>query len=184
MRWEDHLDRVLDDLEQQADGLALAERDALVSEQRPGEYAGVDLVARLHASVGSELRVQVVGSGAVQARLTRVGDGWLLLAPDGQECIVRLGAVSSVRGLSGRATATAARPVTARLSLASALRGVASQRVPVSLTLVDGSTYRGLLGRVGGDFVEVVASGEPAATGGGSDVDVVLFDALAVVRSA
>ena len=33
MRWEERLLDLFDDLEQQADGLALAERDALVAEQ-------------------------------------------------------------------------------------------------------------------------------------------------------
>ena len=61
MRWDEHLDGLLDDLEQQAEGLALAERDALVAEQRRAEYAAVDLSGRLHASVGDALRLDVRG---------------------------------------------------------------------------------------------------------------------------
>ena len=52
---------LFDDLEQQAEGLALAERDARVAERCRAEYAEVDLVARLHASVGTPVQVEVRG---------------------------------------------------------------------------------------------------------------------------
>src|SRR4051794_27346679 len=110
MRWEDQVDRMLVDLEQQAEGLALAERDAVVAEQRPGEYAAVDLAGRLHASVGSLLRLEVLGVGLVEGRLSRVGDGWVLLATPGQERVVRLAAVVAAHGLSAGGVANAARP--------------------------------------------------------------------------
>jgi hypothetical protein len=179
MGWEEQVDRVLADLEQQAEGLALAERDALVAEQRAGEYAAVEIVARFHASVGCEIRVQVVGLGAIDARLTRVGDGWLLLASARQESIVRLAAVTAVRGLSARAVGAASRPVASRLGLTSALRGVAADRAEVAVQTTDGSSRRGLIGRVGADFFEVATSDERLTP----DVDLVPFTALAAVRS-
>jgi len=177
MRWEEHVDRVLADLEQQAEGLALAERDALVAEQRTGEYAAVEIAARFHASVGTEIRMQVVGLGAMEARLARVGAGWLLLASARQQSIVRLAAVSAVRGLSARAVGGAARPLAARLGLTSALRGVATDRAEVAVHTTDGSSRRGLIGRVGADFFELATSDERLT------LDVVPFAALAVVRS-
>ena len=63
MRWEYQLGDLFDDLEQQAEGLALTERDALVAEQSRAEYAQVDLTARLHASRGTRLVLQVSGVG-------------------------------------------------------------------------------------------------------------------------
>ena len=180
MRWDDrlagHLDGLFDDLEQQAEGLALGARDADVAEQRRWEYAQVDLASRLFASLGARLLVSVRGVGAVDGRLRRAGDGWCLLEAGSQEWIVRLAAVGSMRGLADRAVAPPARPVTAGLGLGSALRGVAETRADTVLHGTDGSLLRGVLGRVGADFVEV-------RTGERGVVEVVPFDALAAVRT-
>ena len=180
MRWDNrlagHFDGLFDDLEQQAEGLALGARDADVAEQRRWEYAQVDLPSRLFASVGDRLLVSVAGVGAVDAWLRRAGDGWLLLDAGSQEWIVRLAAVGSLRGLADRAVAAPARSVTARLGLGSALRGVAETRADAVLHRTDGSLLRGVLGRVGADFVEV-------RTGEAGTVEVVPFGALAAVRT-
>ena len=71
MRWEERLLDLFDDLEQQADGIALAERDALVAEQSRAEYAAVTLADRLHASVGTRLLLDVAAR-LIDAR-TRIG---------------------------------------------------------------------------------------------------------------
>jgi hypothetical protein len=47
------------------------------------------------------------------------------------------------------------RAPTARLGLGSALRGVAEERDPVLVHLLDGGTVRGTPRRVGADFVEL-----------------------------
>ena len=180
MRWDDrlngHVDGLLDDLEQQAEGLALGARDAEVAEQRRWEYAQVDLASRLFASVGARLLVSVAGVGTVDGTLRRAGDGWCLLDAGSQEWILRLAAVGSLRGLADRGVAAQARPVTARLALGSALRGVAGSRTDVVLHGLDGTLLGGVLGRVGADFVEVRV-GEAGA------VEVVRFGALAAVRT-
>jgi hypothetical protein len=176
MRWDDRLDGLFEDLEQQAEGLALSERDALVAEQRVAEYAEVDLAARLHGSVGAPIRCDVVGVGRVDGELSRVGEGWLLMATDRDEWLVRLPAVLALHGLADRAVAADLRRVTARLGVASALRRVAEDQAEVLVHLVDGGTLRVLLRRVGADFVEVVeAAGQRA---------VLPFAAVAAVRHA
>jgi hypothetical protein len=177
MRWDDRLAEVFDDLEQQAEGLALVERDAEVAEQRRAEYARVDLAGRLHASVGQRLWLSLVGVGPLEAVLSRVGDGWCLVAT-GDDWIVRLAAVASVRGLPDRAVDPGLRPVTASLGIGSALRGVQDGRGEAVLHRVDGSAVRGALGRVGADFVEV-RTGEQGA----GRIEVVPFATLAAVRS-
>ena len=177
MRWDDRLAEVFDDLEQQAEGLALVERDAEVAEQRRAEYARVDLTGRLHASVGQRLWLSVTGVGPLEAVLSRVGEGWCLLTA-GDDWIVRLAAVGSVRGLIDRAVDPGLRPVTGRLGFGSALRGVQDGRGEAVLHRVDGSGVRCALGRVGADFVEV-RTGEPAA----ARVEVVPFSTVAAVRS-
>ena len=68
------------------------------------------------------------------------------------------------------------RPVTARLGLGSVLRRLGEARAETVLHRVDGSLLRGLLGRVGADFVEVAAAD--------GSLDVVPFAALAAVRSS
>jgi hypothetical protein len=168
---------LFDDLEQQAEGLALVGRDAEVAEATRAEYARVDLAARLHACLGEGLLVGVTGLGTVDAVLRRVGDGWCLLGAGAQEWLVRLAAVDSVRGLTDRAVVPEARPLTGRLGLASALRGVSDARADVVLHLLDGSVLRGSLARVGADFVDV-RTGE----GRSGYVDTLPFGAIAAVR--
>ena len=145
MRWEERLLDLFDDLEQQADGLALAERDALVVEQSRAEYAEVDLASRLAASVG--------------------GRAW----------VVVLAAVRRARGLSDGAVDAAARPLTTRLGLASALRGLAEGRSETVVHGPDGQVTRAVLGRVGRDFVEVRMPDGP--------LEVVPFTAIAALSS-
>ena len=92
-----------------------------------------------------------------------------------------LSAISSVRGLVGRGVASSARPLTARLGLASALRGVAEERNEVVLHRTDGALARGPLGRVGADFVEVLAASD-AGVVTPAYVELVPFWAVAAVR--
>lgn len=179
MRWDDRLGALFDDLEQQAEGLVLAERDAEVAELSRAEYAHVDLAARLHGSLGTRLRVSVSGVGVVDGLLSRAGDGWCLLDATPQEWIVRLAVVGSMRGLVDRGVAAQARPVTARLGFASALRGVADARVETVVHLVDGALVRGELGRVGADFVEL-----RSREGRSGGAETVPFAAIAAVRSS
>jgi hypothetical protein len=178
MRWDERLAGLFDDLEQQAEGLALADRDAEVAEAVRAEYSQVDLASRLFASVEAPMRVTVVGVGTVEGRLLRVGKGWFLLDTGVSEWVVRLAAVTAVRGLVDRHVDAPARPVTGRLGLGSVLRGLGEARAETVLHRTDGSTLRGLLGRVGSDFVEVSGAGD----GGG--LDVLPFQSLAAVRSA
>ena len=175
MRWEERLLDLFDDLEQQADGLALAERDALVVEQSRAEYAEVDLASRLAASVGGRVRLDVQGVGGLDGVLRRTGDGWLVLEAGGRAWVVVLAAVRRARGLSDGAVDAAARPLTTRLGLASALRGLAEGRSETVVHGPDGQVTRAVLGRVGRDFVEV-------RTAEGA-VDVVPFTAIAALCS-
>ncbi len=156
MTWERRLFDLFDDLEQQAAGLAGTARDAEVAELGRAEYAGVDLLARLHGSVGEALVLRVEGVGTVRGQLERVGRGWVLLRDEpGQQVLVSLPALSAVRGLGERAVAEPARPVVARLGLAAALRRLAEERVPARVRARSGGEWTGRLGRVGADFVEL-----------------------------
>jgi hypothetical protein len=181
--WEERLLAMFDDLEQQAEGLALRARDADVAELGRAEYAQVELVARLHGSLGRPLALRVTGVGRLEATLGRVGPDWCLVDDGSHEWLLRLPAVTRIGGLGERAVDARHRSLGARLGFGSALRGVSDEGVPVLAHLLDGDTVRGAVHRVGADFLEV--RGE-AADGWGGDpsasIDAVAFEAVAAVR--
>jgi hypothetical protein len=154
MTWDEQLFSLLDDLEQQAEGVFAAERDLEVAERAQAEYAAVTLATRLMASVGREVVLQVEGVGPVAGTLRRVADGWSLVAGPRGEWLVRAAAVASARGLSERSVPVEAWPATARLGLGSALRRIASSGQPCRLLLRDGTAHTVRLARIGADFVE------------------------------
>jgi hypothetical protein len=181
--WEERLLAMFDDLEQQAEGLALSARDADVAELGRAEYAQVGLAARLHGSVGRRLALQVTGVGRLDATLARVGPDWCLVDDSSYEWLLRLPAVTRVGGLGERAVDVRHRSLGARLGFGSVLRGVADEGGPVLAHLLDGATVRGAVRRVGADFLEVrvdedgVWGGDPSAR-----LDAVAFAGVAAVR--
>ncbi len=185
---EGSLHGLFEDLEQQAEGLHLAERDAEVTDRSRAEYSQVTMAARMHASVGGNFSLRVQGVGRLAGVLVRVGSDWCLVRaePAGQEWIVQLRAILEVAGLSPRAVSEPARSVLARLGLGSALRHVAESGAVVVLDCVDGSRRRGTLVRVGADFVEVAGGEEPATPHREGDPGrcVLPFAALAAIRTS
>jgi hypothetical protein len=183
---------LFDDLEQQAEGLALVERDAEVAELGRAEYAQVTLTARLYASAGRSVTLGVTGLGLLAGTLARVGSGWCLVesAADGRqstvgEWVVPFSAVLWAAGLSERGVDEASRPVSARLGLGSAVRGIAAERAAIRAHLCDGTVLRGRPARVGADFVELTAGDDEAPPGVRSDPRprrVVPFAALAALQ--
>ncbi len=190
MTWEQRLLDLFEDLEQQAEGVALSARDAEVAELARAEYSEVDLESRWHASVGQVVEVSGAHGLAVRGRVARVGCDWCLLAMEGEpsvadqaertaECVLALSAVVAARGLSPRARPPQLRPVTSRLGLGSALRGIAEERASVVLLRSDGARRRGVVGRVGRDFLELL--GSEGADGADGATDLVPFSAVAAV---
>jgi hypothetical protein len=181
MTWDESVFAVLEDLEQQAAGLRLAERDAEVAEMSVAEYSRIGLAERVHASLGRELTVRLRGGHAVSGRLARCGPDWLLLV-DGPaqrpvQWIVHRQGLSTVSGLAGRADSEETWPVADRLTLRSLLRRLSSEVASCVVHLVDRSELRCRLGRVGHDFVEVHAE-----DGGRRGPQAVPLDAVAAVR--
>lgn len=173
--WEQRLLALFDDLELQAEGLALAERDGEVSELARAEYARLELADRLHGNPGARLVLGLGPAATVEGVTRQAGSDWLLLEDAGHEWVIRLAAVTFVRGLTERSLAAGARPVTARLGIGSVLRRIAEAGDEVVVQSLHGDRQRGLLGRVGADFVELRGpAGRPA--------DVVPFHAFAGIR--
>ncbi len=182
--WEQRLLAVFDDLEQQAEGLALAERDAQVAELSRAGYAELDLLSRLHGAVGHAVELSVTGLGRLRGTVLRVGAGWLLTDDGHHEWLVRQAALAELRGLPERALDEAARPVTARLGLSALLRSIAEDAEPVVVHGTGGDVRRARLRRVAADFVEL--EGDPVAAlpgrSGHAALAVVPFHAIAAVR--
>ena len=160
MRWEDRWDDVvlgmLDDLEMQAEGLHLAERAVEVDELSVAQYAEVPLVARVHASIGREVRVGTTDGLELHGRLASAGADWLLLT-DGQGggLFVHLAAVAVLSGLGTGSVPEQARAISGRLSLRSVVRRLAEERQLCVLHVRGGRTLHGVLTRAGSDFVEL-----------------------------
>lgn len=175
MTWEDDLFALLDDLEQQADALYDAERAPELADRSRAEYQQVTLAGRLMASVGEQVQLGVLGAGPVSGDLERVAAQWCVVRGNGQDWIVRLAAVTTAAGVSGRAVPEVAWSPVARLGVGSALRRLAEARERCVVHLVDGAAHDGTVGRVGHDFAELVVAGERTL--------LVAFDALAAVQS-
>jgi hypothetical protein len=173
--WEHAVLALLDDLELQAEGLHLAERAAEVDALSVAEYAEVPLVARLHASIGREVRVGATETTDVRGRLARVGADWLLVDNGRIAWFVHLPAVLVVSGLDTHSTPEQARPLSARLSLRSVLRRLAEEGRQCALEMRGGRSVLGTLVRVGADFVELRPPDAPEPV-------VVPLAAVAVVR--
>jgi hypothetical protein len=179
MGWERSVLALLDDLEQQAEGLHLLERDLEVADRSRAEYARVSLASRLHALGGRPVRLTMLGGLALVGTVERTGADWLLLTDqNGREWIVRHAALAALQGASSRAVPDTALGVLRRLSLRSVLRRLADEGADCLFHLVDGTRLEGRPLRLGEDFAEVRLEGGAASDG----YDVVPLGAVAAVQ--
>lgn len=180
MRWEG----LFADLEAQVEAAEQAELAGEVADRTRREAAAVQLGDRLRAAVGHRLRLHVLGGTLVQGQVSAAGAGWVLLEErDGVELLAPFAALGGVEGLPS-AVARPQGPVGARLGLGHVLRGIARDRAPVTVVLVDGSTLAGTVDRVGHDFLELAEhpAGEQRRHGDVRAVRAVPFSALGVLR--
>lgn len=175
MEWE----RLLDELEAAADEDDRRELVGEVADRTRREVARLHLVDRLRGASGSEVTIGLDGCGPIHGRLRRVGPDWLLLDdPAAAGVLVVTTAVLWIEGLTARAVDPAAvSAVDLRLGLGSVLRSVARDRRVVHGRLRDGTEFRGIVGRVGADHVEI--GGEPRTATADRSVP---FAAMAMVR--
>ncbi len=182
MRWDD----LFADLEAQAELLAQRERADEVGERSRIEVGRLAAIDRIRPSVGAIVSVTVLGGERVDGVLRRVGAQWLLIEEQvGREAVVALSAIVTVAGLSRRAAdPSGVGVVESRLGLASALRGMARDRAPVRVRLVDSHELDGTIDRVGSDYFELArhARGELRRRGEVHSVALVFHRAVAVIR--
>jgi hypothetical protein len=184
MRWQ-HLFADLSAQWEEAE--ASVERAEAASRAR-AEHGRVALADRLRGAGGARLVLRCSGTGRIAGAVTDVGPDWVLLVDErGAEVLVAVAAVLSVSGLSSRTAAPEeAGEVDRRLDLRWAVRGLARDRSPVQVVLVDGAVVTGTIDRVGADFCEIAEHALDQARRGGAvqGVTAVALSALAVVRAA
>jgi hypothetical protein len=174
---------LFEDLEQQAAGIHLAERDAELADRARGEYAAVSFASRVHASLGREVAL-TIGGEVVEGTLMQAGVDWCRLSGAGRTWLVRLAAVATARGMSARALPEAARPAVARLTFGSALHRLAEESAEVLLHVEAVGGLRVRVLRIGADFVEVEPSSAATPAGGGTSTVLVPFAAVLAARPA
>jgi len=146
---------VLDDLEMQAGGLHLADRAVEVAELSAAQYAEVDLLARIHGSLGCVLRVATSDGQEVRGRLAAVGADWLMVDDGTATSYIHLRWVALVSGLGPGAVPADARPMSSRLSLRSVIRRLGEEGATCAVHLQGGRVVHGSPLRVGADFIEL-----------------------------
>lgn len=183
MRWA----RLFADLEAQLAAEHSDELAAEVASRTRFEVGQLSLADRLRAAVGHPLRVGCLGAGDFGGQLRDVGAGWLLLDEGrGREILISLATVVTVTGLGQLSTPGADTPVTRRLDLRYAVRGLARDRAGVQVRLTSGEIVSGTFDRVGADFAEMAEhpSGEHRRSGEVRAVRVVSLAAIAAVRTS
>lgn len=181
MRWE----QLFADLEARFAAVEQAGFAIEVADRIRSEAARTGLAERMAGAVGAGVRVVTLGGATTTGTVRRGGPDWVLVdEPGGTEVLVPLASVAVVTGL----TRSIGRPggggvVGARLGVASVLRGIARDRLPVVLDLVDGTRVGGTVDRVGRDLIELADTGPDGdRRAGGARSSVVAIAAVAQVR--
>jgi hypothetical protein len=162
-------------------------REAEVDERARVEVAQLELADRLRGAVGREVVVGLLDGSKESGSLGRVGSDWLVLNTAARQWLFPFHAVSYFENLGRQAQ----KPPAGRalvFPLAGALRGLARERLDVVVHLSGGApgrVLRGVIDRVGRDFLDIaVTGGEARRTNAVTAVATVAFDALLAVCSA
>ncbi len=182
MRWA----RLFADLEAQLQAEDAADLASEIASRTRHEVGRLGMADRLRAAMGHPVRITCQGAGDLTGQLADVGAGWLLLSEGlGREILVNLAAVGAVQG-AGQHSATAAdTPVTRRLDLRHAIRGLARDRSPLQVLLTSGELLTGTFDRVGSDFAELAEhlAGDARRPGEVRAVRLVSLSGIAAVRT-
>jgi hypothetical protein len=182
MRW----DELFGDLEAQLDAFDAAQTEAEVADRARRELALLRLVDWLRPLREARVGLMIQGAGQVRGVMRDMGPTWVLLDEvPGNEAVVPLAAVLAVSGLA-RVSAVPGEEghVVRRLGLGHVLRGLARDRSPVAVTLVNGHRLTGTIDRVGADFIELAdhAPGQVRRPGEVRGVLAIAHTALALIQ--
>ncbi|MCU1532153.1 MAG: hypothetical protein JWO49_1724 [Arthrobacter sp.] len=184
MRW----DALFEDMEAQ---LAASERldlEVEIAERARVDAAEVELADRLRGSLGLGIRVHLGSGSMFEGSLSHAGSQLLVLNEPRHQLLIPYAAVTQYFGLA-RLAVPEPSPVRQRLGLASALRGLARSRASLAVVVSRGSsesTLRGVIDRVGRDFLDLAVTQEDEARRAvaACPVATIPFQALAALRSA
>lgn len=150
MRWS----RLFDDLDAQAAAAEAAELCAEVADRTRLEIARVSVEDRLRGAVGHALDVQLAGGHRAGGQVTDIGVGWLVVDDGRGTVLVRTLAIVELVGLPA-AVGPPLSELEQRIDLNASLRALARDRSAVRIGLADSRTVRGIINRVGADFIDV-----------------------------
>lgn len=158
VRWE----QLFADLDSRFADWADAEMMAELPDRQRAAMGSVTMTQRCIGALGSSVVVRTRGGRSHAGDLRDVGPDWLLLGGPGVgETIVATAAVVAVEGLTA-VSGMPLSPVANRFDLRLALRGIARDRAPVTVSVMgatepnaSGADLSGTLDRVGADFVEL-----------------------------
>jgi hypothetical protein len=183
VRW----DELFADLEGQLAGEEAAAHRAELAERSRIELSGLGLLDRLAAHRERVVALAVRDVGTLRGRLVDVALEWLLLEEGaGRVLLVPTGACLWLTGLGRRSEPQSERSTARRLGLASPLRTLARQRLPVSMQLDADTRLTGTIDRVYADHCDLAehAADRPRRAAEVRDVRVVPFAAIALVSPA
>lgn len=155
MRWE----RLFDDLEAQADAAEREELCGEIADRTRRELAQVNVEDRLRAGTRTPVVLRLSGGHHVSGVIREAGAGWMWLVTTTGDVLVVTAAICEIGGL-GTAVATPLGEVEARIDLRHVLRVLAQDRRRCALGVTDGRELRGVVVRVGRDFVDLVDRSE------------------------
>ncbi len=148
MRWND----LFSDLEGQLESAQSREFESDVRALEEAERATVSLAARLAASRGTRVTLDLRGGVRVAGTVVDATGGWVLLEDDRRQHLVPHAAIASARGVSHRAAEMG--EVERRLGLGHALRALARDGADVAVT-TSGGEIRGRIRQVGADHLDI-----------------------------
>jgi hypothetical protein len=183
VRW----DELFADLEGQLAGEEAAAHRAELAERSRIELSGLGLLDRLAAHRERAVALALRDVGTLHGRLVDVALEWLLLEEGaGRMLLVPTGACLWLAGLGRRSEPQPERSTARRLGLASPLRTLARQRLPVSMQLDADTRLTGTIDRVYADHCDLAehAADRPRRAAEVRDVRVVPFAAIALVSPA
>ncbi len=185
MRW----DALFTDLEGQLAASGRLDLDAEIAERARLEAAAVELADRLRGSLGLRVGVHLASGTAFEGTLSHAGSESLVLNEARHQVLIPYAAAVRYTGLSRLAVSEPSR-VRQRLGLASALRGLATDRTRLAVLTSHGAAgdaaLNGVIDRVGRDYLDLALTeeGQDRGMANARGMATIPFTALTALRSA
>jgi hypothetical protein len=153
VRW----DQLFADLESRSQADAAVEHRSEVAERTRTEQSVLTVLDRLAACRGRRVQLGVAGIGRIEGHVVDVAAEWLLLQeqPGATPALVPARSWIWLTGVGSTTLVHRASSTARRLTLGSALRGLAQQRRPVRVCLTEAGETTGTIDRVYADHLDL-----------------------------